>query len=154
MHAPLKVDPRTLDDYLTAMSRSVFEPGLNWRVVETKWPGIVDAFDAFDALKVAAYTPADVDRLMADSRVIRNRKKIEAIVHNAGEMLLLGHDAEGFRAYLGSHGSYAETVAALKEHFRFLGDSGAYHFLYVVGQPVPSHEEWMCEHAPRTRRAQ
>lgn len=151
MHAPTKVDPRTLDDYLAVMSRSVLEPGLNWRVVESKWPGIVEAFDGFDALKVAAYTPPDIERLMADARVIRNRRKIEAIVHNAGEMLLLGHDAAGFRAYLRSHGSYEATVADLKVHFRFLGDSGAYHFLYVVGEQVPSHEEWMTMH-PSSRR--
>lgn len=147
MHAPAKVDPRTLDDYLAVMSRSVFEPGLNWRVIESKWPGIVEAFDGFDALKVAGYTPEDVERLVSDTRVIRNRRKIEAIVHNAGEMLVLGHDAEGFRAYLRSHGTYEATVADLRAHFRFLGDSGAYHFLYVVGEQVPSHEEWMTDHA-------
>lgn len=153
MHAPTRVEPRKLDDYLAAMSRAVFEPGLNWRVVESKWPGILEAFDGFDVAKVAGYTPADVERLVGDTRVIRNRKKIEAIVHNAGEMLVLGSDAEGFRAYLRSHGSYDATVADLKKRFHFLGDSGAYHFLYVVGEPVPSHEDRMCEHGSRSADA-
>jgi len=146
MHAPVKLEPKTLDDYLAVMSRAVFEPGLNWRVVESKWPGIVEAFDGFDIRKVSAYTPEDIERLMSDARVIRNRKKLEAIVHDAGEMLALGGDAAGFKAYLRSHASYEQTVRDLKAHFRFLGDSGAYHFLYVVGEQVPSHEEWKCDH--------
>ena len=89
MHAPAKIEPKVLSDYLAVMSRAALEPGLNWSVVEAKGPGIVEAFDGFDALRVAGYTPVDVDRLMADPRVIRNRRKIEAIVHNAGEMLAL-----------------------------------------------------------------
>lgn len=146
MHAPAKIEPRGLSDYLNVMSRAVFEPGLNWRVVDSKWPGIEDAFDQFDARRVAAYTPADVERLMSDPRVIRNHRKIEAIVHNAGEMLVLEGAGGGFRAYLRSLGSYDALAADLKSRFHFLGDSGAYHFLYSVGEPVPPWEEWMGAH--------
>lgn len=89
MHAPERIEPTGLSDYLAVMSRSVFEPGLNWQVVESKWPGIVEAFEGFDPMRVAAYTPEDVDRLLGDPGVIRNRAEIEAVVHNAGEMLAL-----------------------------------------------------------------
>jgi len=146
MHAPEQIEPTGLSDYLAVMSRSVFEPGLNWSVVEAKWPGIVAAFDRFDPVRVAAYAPPDIERLMADARIIRNRRKIEAVVHNAGEMLAL-EAAGGFRAYLHSKGSYDELVADLKRRFKFLGDSGAYHFLYSVGEAVPSWEDWMAAHA-------
>lgn len=149
MHAPMKVVPKGLSDHLAAMSRAALEPGLNWRVVESKWPGIVEAFDGFDVRTVASYTPADIDRLMSDTRVIRNRQKIEAIVHNAGEMLALDGMGGGFAAYLRSKGSYDALVTDLKSRFRFLGDSGAYHFLYSVGEPVPSWEDWMGAH-PRS----
>lgn len=40
----------------------------------------------------------------------------------------------------------------LRSRFRFLGDTGAYHCLYVVGRPVPLHEEWMAEHGVRPPR--
>jgi len=146
MHAPEKIEPHDLSDYLAVMSRATLEPGLNWSVVESKWPGIVDAFDGFDVLRVAAYSPADVDRLMADPRVIRNRRKIEAIVHNAGEMLALDGPGGGFRAYLRSFASYEALVKDLKKRFSFLGDSGAYHFLYSVGEQVPVWEEWVDTH--------
>jgi len=146
MHAPDKIDPTGLSDYLAVMSRAVFEPGLNWSVVDAKWPGIVEAFDRFDPARVAAYAPPDLERLMADARIIRNRRKIEAVVHNAGEMLAI-EEAGGFRAYLRSKGSYEELVADLKSRFKFLGDSGAYHFLYSVGETVPSWEDWMTAHS-------
>lgn len=146
MHAPEKIEPTGLSDYLAVMSRAALEPGLNWSVVESKWPGIVDAFDEFDVLRVAAYTPVDVDRLMADPRVIRNRRKIEAIVHNAGEMLALEASGGGFRAYLRSFGTYETLVKDLKKRFKFLGDSGAYHFLYSVGEQVPGWEDWVGTH--------
>ena len=108
MHAPERIEPTGLSDYLAVMSRSVFEPGLNWHVVEAKWPGIVEAFEGFDPMRVAAYTPEDVERLLGDPRVIRNRAKIEAIVHNAGEMLALEGAGGGFRDYLRSGMSYDE----------------------------------------------
>jgi 3-methyladenine DNA glycosylase Tag len=146
MHAPEKLDPTKLSDYLSVMSRAVFEPGLNWRVVESKWPGIVEAFDGFDPATVAAYGPADVGRLMADPRVIRNRRKIEAVISNAAEMLAIEGDGGGFRAYLRSMGSYEAIASDLKSRFHFLGDSGVYHFLYSVGEKVPHWEEWMASH--------
>ncbi len=146
MHAPEKVDPAHLSDYLSVMSRAVFEPGLSWQVVESKWPGIVEAFDGFDPKKVAAYSPADIGRLMADTRVIRNHRKIEAVIGNAAEMLALDGAGGGFRTYLRSKGSYEELATDLKSRFRFLGDMGAYHFLYSVGEPVPGWEQWVADH--------
>ena len=146
MHAPEKIEPKGLSDYLAMMSRAALEPGLNWSVVESKWPGIVEAFDGFDVLRVAAYSPADVDRLMGDPRVIRNRRKIEAIIRNAGEMLALDGPGGGFRTYLRSHASYEALAKDLKRRFGFLGDSGAYHFLYSVGERVPDWEEWVGAH--------
>jgi DNA-3-methyladenine glycosylase I len=146
MHAPAQIDPKTLPDYLAAMSRAALEPGLNWEVVEKKWPGIVDAFDGFDVMRVADYGPEDMARLMADPRIIRNRLKVEAIVHNAGEMLVLDSAPGGFRGYLSSFPTYDALVADMKKRFKFLGDSGIYHFLYAVRQPVPAWEDWMAGH--------
>ena len=54
MHAPAMITPTALSDYLAVMSRVVFEPGLNWQVVESKWPGITDAFDKFEVRRVRA----------------------------------------------------------------------------------------------------
>jgi 3-methyladenine DNA glycosylase Tag len=149
VHAPTQIEPRSLADYLCVMTRAVFEPGLNWSVVEAKWPGITSAFVAFDPVTVAGYTPTDVERLMADPAIIRNRKKIEATIYNAGEMLNVDREHGGFKRYLGSFGSYEATAADLRKRFKFLGQTGAYYFLYVVREPVPDHEEWMATHGVR-----
>ena len=75
--------PKELSGYLDAMARVMFQTGISWRVVEAKWPGIQEAFRGFEPERVARLTTKDIDRLMDDTRVIRNRKKLEAIVSNA-----------------------------------------------------------------------
>jgi DNA-3-methyladenine glycosylase I len=60
-----------------------FENGLSWGVVFDKRDHLRSAFHRFDPTAVAAMTPGDVDRLMADTNIIRNRRKIEATIHNA-----------------------------------------------------------------------
>lgn len=150
---PKKIVPKKLADYLEEMTRSVFEPGLNWSVVDAKWPGITKAFAGFDPETVAGFTPEDVERLMTDGEIIRNRKKIEATINNAGEMLVLDREYPGgFRGYLRSHDSFDATVRDLRSRFAFLGDTGAYRFLYVVGEKVPAHEEWKASHAMAAHR--
>jgi DNA-3-methyladenine glycosylase I len=151
VHAPTQIEPKSLSDYLGVMTRAVFEPGLNWSVVEAKWPGITAAFAEFDPETVAGYTPTDVERLVGDPAIIRNRKKIEATIHNAGEMLNVERESGGFKRYLGSFGSYEATAADLRKRFKFLGETGAYYFLYVVKEPVPPHEEWMAKHPAKPR---
>ena len=138
--------PTSLAGYLEALSRPVFSTGMNWAVVEKKWSGICEAFHGFDPERVGAMTPADIDRLCEDPRVIRNRRKIEATVQNAERMLELDKQHGGFDRWLGSLGTFDETAAELRREFRFLGDMGTYLFLWTVAAPVPSHEEWARTH--------
>jgi DNA-3-methyladenine glycosylase I len=140
--APKKIRPKSLDDYLEVLTKAVFQSGISWRVIDAKWDGFREALDGFDAKKISRYTPEDVERLVQDTRIVRNRRKIEATIDNALEMVALDEEHGGFRNYLRSHDSFEETVADLKRHFRFLGDTGSYYFLYVVGEKVPPHEEW------------
>ena len=141
---PPKIRPQRLGDYLEVMTKAVFQSGLGWKVVDAKWDGFREAFAGFDAEKVARFTPADVDRLAQDPSIVRNRRKIQATVDNAVEIVALDREHNGFRNFLRSQGSFEETVASLKRHFGFLGDTGSYYFLYVVGEKVPSHEDWMA----------
>lgn len=138
--------PASLAGYLEAMTRAILTAGISWTVVESKWEGIRGAFEGFDVEKVAAFTSADIDRLMADTRVIRNRRKLKAIVDNANRLIALDKGPGGLAGYLRSHGDYKETVADLKHDFSFLGDSTAHMFLVMVGEPVPSWEEWRSDH--------
>lgn len=143
MTAPEQITPQPLGDYLEILSKVVFQTGISWRVVESKWPGIREAFRNFDAETVAAFGPDDIESLAADTRVIRNRRKLEAIVSNARKLIELDQTHAGFRACLRSHADLPATVKDLRKQFKFVGDMGGYYFLYVVGEKVPSHEEWM-----------
>ena len=128
--------------YFEALARAVLQSGISWRVVEAKWNGIREALSGFDPVQVAAMTPADVDRLLSDQRMIRNRAKVEALVYNARELLELDRQHGGFDHYLASLGEYESVAPELRKRFRFLGETTVYFFLWGAGYPVPAHEEW------------
>ena len=140
--APPQIEPKTLGAYLEVMSKAVFQSGMSWKVVDSKWPGIREAFLDFDADVVAKMGEREIDALATDTRVIRNRRKLEAIVDNANRLIELEAKHGSFRDYLRSHGGFEATVADLRKQFKFLGETGSYVFLYIVGEQVPPHEEW------------
>ena len=146
MAAPKKINPKGLSDYLEVMSKAAFQAGISWQVVESKWPGTKAAFDNFDPEVIAKYAGSKMADLLEDERVIRNHLKLEAVVFNARRMLELDKQYKGFRKYLRSFGSYEELVKDLRKNFKFLGEMGAYYFLYVVGEKVPDWEEWSAIH--------
>jgi DNA-3-methyladenine glycosylase I len=135
-----------LDGYLEAMAWVVFISGMNNKVVDAKWEGIRSVFDGFDVERVAAMTPSDVDRLMGDPRVIRNRRKLEALVDDAATMLQLDREWGGFDRYLASLGDYDPKAEALKRNFKFMGDATVYFFLAAVGEQVPEWERSGLKH--------
>jgi 3-methyladenine DNA glycosylase Tag len=149
MQAPERIKPTKLADYLDVLSRAIFQSGISWRVVDAKWPGTRAALFDFDPERVADLTPEDVDRLAQDQRLVRNRRKIEATIANAQTMLELDREHKGFKRYLGSFKDFDALSADLVKRFKFLGDTGAYYFLHVVGERVPPHEEWWSAHHPR-----
>jgi 3-methyladenine DNA glycosylase Tag len=142
VEAPAQITPTRLADYLEVMSKAVFQTGMTWRVVEAKWPGIREALREFDPSAVAGLGPDAIDELMQDMRVVRNRRKLEAIAENARTLLELDTEPDGFAGWLHAHGDFAATSKALQKRFRFLGELGAYYFLWVVKEPVPPHDEW------------
>jgi DNA-3-methyladenine glycosylase I len=65
------------------ISLEAFQSGLSWATILRKRPAFRAAFDDFDPDRVAAYDERDVERLLADPGIVRNRRKIEATVGNA-----------------------------------------------------------------------
>ena len=144
MPAPEKIQPTSLGDYLEIMTKAVFQSGIAWRVVEAKWPGIKEAFKDFDTDVVAGFSEPELDELAQDTRVIRNRRKLSAIVSNAQRMVELDEEHGGFQKYLRSRPDFSSTVQDIRKQFKFMGDTGTYFFLYVVGEEVPPHDEWFA----------
>ena len=139
---PEKVIPKSLNDYLEIMSKSVFQSGMSWKVIESKWPETRAAFRGFDIHTVANFNEKDIEDLTQDTRVIRNYRKLTAIVSNARKILELDKAHGSFQKYLRSHGNFDATLNAIRKDFKFMGPSGIYVFLYVVGEEVIPHEEF------------
>ena len=77
------------------LSLEAFQSGLSWATILRKRPAFRAAFDDFDPEAVAGYGEADVERLMADAGIVRNRAKVLATLTNARATLALRDDPEG-----------------------------------------------------------
>jgi DNA-3-methyladenine glycosylase I len=79
-----------------------FQSGLSWMIILRKRPTFRTAFAGFDAEAVAAFDEADVERLLGDAGIVRNRQKIVAAIDNARAVLELERDGTGLDALLWS----------------------------------------------------
>lgn len=89
------------DRVLAALTRCVFAAGFRWKVIEAKWSGFEEAFEGFCPTRLADWTAEDLDRLVMDSRIVRNPVKIRATLANAVWLTELA----------ASHGSAARWIA-------------------------------------------
>jgi DNA-3-methyladenine glycosylase I len=76
------------------------QAGLSWETILRKRERYREAFHGFDPQRVARFTPARVERLMADEGIIRNRSKIESTISNAKEFLRVQDEFGSFDAYV------------------------------------------------------
>lgn len=76
------------------MSLEAFQSGLSWLIILRKRDNFRRAFAGFDFQQIAGYTDADVQRLMADTGIVRNRAKIDATIANARAAADLGTSAD------------------------------------------------------------
>jgi DNA-3-methyladenine glycosylase I len=132
-----------------ALTLGVFEVGLSWSIVFGKRDAFRKAFLGFDAAKVAAMTERDVDRLVQDASIIRNRAKIQATVDNARAMVSaspsLASLARSYdvirkrapRSIAGLPKSTPQAEALAKQlksqGYRFVGPTSVYAFMQNVG---------------------
>lgn len=71
------------------ISLEAFQAGLSWATILRKRPAFREAFGGFDPETVADYDESDVERLMGDAGIVRNRRKIEATITNARATIAL-----------------------------------------------------------------
>ena len=91
------------DAMFERLSLEAFQSGLSWLIILRKRPAFREAFQGFALKRVAAFDGSDVDRLVIDPAIVRNRAKIEATVANARAALEL---PGGLASYIRQ---YAET---------------------------------------------
>ena len=138
-----------------------FQAGLSWITILKRREGFRKAFKNFDLNKVARMTETDVERLMNDVGIIRNRAKIEATIHNARLILQLQKQGESISEIVWSHAPAAsrrkraatdfEWVATSDESdamsktlrklgFKFVGSTTMYAMMQAIGM--------LNDHAP------
>ncbi|MEE9510247.1 MAG: DNA-3-methyladenine glycosylase I [Candidatus Bathyarchaeia archaeon] len=125
--------------YFENMTRIIFQAGLNWRIIDSKWPNFRRAFSDFSIDTVAKYDETGVERLMNDAGIVRNRSKIVATITNAKQFQTIMRKHGSFQSYLDSldkSDNYALTVKELTKTFSRLGPSSARIFLYSVGENI------------------
>lgn len=140
------------------LSLEGFQAGLSWITILRKRPAFRAAFAGFEPALVAAFDEADVERLMADARIVRNRAKIEAVISNA--RLVAGFEEGALDTLLWSFAptvarprprSFAEIPATTAESeaaskalrkagFRFVGPTTVYALMQSAGM-VDDHVE-------------
>jgi DNA-3-methyladenine glycosylase I len=128
--------PQSDEEYFALLARAVFSAGLGPKVVESRWKEMMAAFQGFDPAKVREMGEEQVLRLLTDPSVIRNRRKMEAVIENAERFLELTAGRPSFHAYLNELGasddleSVAEELAQIFVHF---GRTSALFFLFSAG---------------------
>ena len=133
------------------------QSGLSWKTILDKRENFRKAFANFDPVKVAAYTDADIERLMTDAGIVRNRRKIEAIVNNAQRFLEVQKEFGSFDNYIWQftdnkvlRRDYDEVPAQTPESetlskdlkargFKFMGPIVVYSHMQATGQ-VNDHD--------------
>ena len=80
-----------------------FQAGLSWSTILHKRRAFREAFAGFDPTTVAAFGPADVERLVADAGIVRNRAKIHATIGNARGVLEIARESGSFDSWLWAH---------------------------------------------------
>jgi DNA-3-methyladenine glycosylase I len=90
-------DDRRLFEMLTLEGA---QAGLSWLTILRKREGYRLAFDHFDPERIARYSDADIERLLGDTRIVRNRLKIESVVRNARGVLRILEDAGSLDSFL------------------------------------------------------
>lgn len=128
-----------------------FQAGLSWEIILNKRDAFREAFDQFDCVKISQYGEAEIVRLMGNPRIIRNRRKLEAVCHNARCFLAIQQEFGSFSAYIWSFTNHEiivnqdgqlrtrselsdrVTLDLKKRGMKFLGTTTVYSYLQAIG---------------------
>lgn len=125
--------------YYENMSRCVFQSGLNWATIADRWPAFKNAFEGFEIARVAGYGAGEITRLMGDARIIRNRNKILATIHNAREFERIIKENGSVPAWLDGldkSNNYGGVIKRIVSRFKHVGSTSVPLWLYSVGENI------------------
>ncbi|MGJ7456693.1 DNA-3-methyladenine glycosylase I [Halomonas sp. MA07-2] len=128
------------------LALEINQAGLSWLTVLKKRVAFRDALDGFAIDRVADYGEAERARLMADAGIIRNRLKVDAVIHNARVVQSLRDEHGSLRTWLDHHHPlrHSDWVKLFKRTFRFTGPKITGEFLMSTGYLPGAH----CDDCP------
>jgi DNA-3-methyladenine glycosylase I len=119
------------------------QAGLNWLLILKKQYNFRIAFDNYELEKVALYGETEIQRLMNDKGIIRNRLKINAAIENAKIILRIRYESGSFRKWLDMHSEKIESLdewtKLFKKTFKFTGGEIVNEFLMSTGYLPGAH---------------
>lgn len=118
------------------------QAGLSWETILKKQDNFREAFDVYNIEKIANYTQSDIDRLLSNPGIIRNRLKINAIISNAQAVQQIQKEFGSFKKWLDNNNTIAkeEWVKLFKFHFKFVGGEIVNEFLMSTGYLPGAHD--------------
>lgn len=130
------------------------QAGLSWTIILNKQAAFRAAYAGFNIAAVAAFDERDVERLMNNAGIVRNRLKINAAIHNARAIMRLQVEHGSFQNWLNAHHprDKAAWVKLFKRHFKFVGGEIVGEFLMSCGYLKGAHDEH-CPIYPQTLAA-
>lgn len=143
--------PKDDDEYFERMTKAIFQAGLNWKMIDNKWPNFQKAFANFSISKVAKFGDSQVSALMKNGGIVRNESKILSTVYNAQQAILVKKEFGSFKDYVRSfgkdHGKLSEDI---QSRFHHLGASSARTFLWMAGvklEPTAEEKMWITKNS-------
>ena len=117
------------------------QAGLSWATILRKREGFRKAYAGFEIDVVAGFDESDVERLLSDASIIRNRLKVNAAIENARRLQVIRADYGSFRAWLDHHHpkDKKDWVKLFKSTFRFTGGEIVGEFLLSTGYLSGAH---------------
>lgn len=119
------------------------QAGLNWSLILKKEENFKKSFNQFSVHEIAQFDEEKVEELMQNKGIVRNRRKIEAIIHNANQVKALQHEMGSFKNWLDLHHTKTldEWTKLFKKTFKFTGEKIVEEFLMSTGYLKGAHDE-------------
>jgi DNA-3-methyladenine glycosylase I len=121
------------------MTRVIFLAGLSWKMIDKKWSSFKRAIRNFSIKRVAAFDETNLQQLVSDRSIVRNRAKIKATIEKAKRFQKTTQEHGSFQRFLDSldkSNNYTFVIKELGKRFRRIGPSSARIFLYSVGETI------------------
>lgn len=131
-----KIENFPNDRVLAAMTKCIFRAGFSWKVIYNKWPDFEKAFYGFKVGKLLTLDPSAWENYILDTRIVRNRQKIQSVYDNAVMISDISQEYGSFGKFIAQWPDEDQVglLKFLKKHGSRLGGQTGQYFLRMMGK--------------------